>query len=52
MVTDDRGNVERWLGFVFYVFKEYDPESVEIRTFPGGRPTTPRVGMRCSRCGK
>jgi hypothetical protein len=36
MVTDHRGNVERWVGFVLYVLKEFDPESVEIQTFPAG----------------
>jgi hypothetical protein len=38
MVTDDRGNAERWLGFVFYMLKEYDPNAVEVQTFPAGRP--------------
>jgi hypothetical protein len=36
-VTDHRGNVERWLGFVFYVLKEYDPDSVEVRRASAGR---------------
>jgi hypothetical protein len=36
-VTDHRGNVERWLGFVFYTLKEYAPESVEIRRASEGR---------------
>jgi hypothetical protein len=37
MVTDHRGNVERWVGYVFHVFKEFEPELVEIRTFPVGQ---------------
>jgi hypothetical protein len=38
MVTDHRGNVERWVGFVLHMLKEHDPDSVEIRTVPeGGR---------------
>jgi hypothetical protein len=36
MVTDHQGNVERWVGFVLYMLKEFEPESVEIRTFPVG----------------
>src|SRR5262249_21740228 len=37
LVTDHRGHVERWLGFVFHTLKEYEPEAVEIRTFPEGQ---------------
>ncbi|MBY0456642.1 MAG: hypothetical protein K2V38_04840, partial [Gemmataceae bacterium] len=33
LVTDHRGNVERWLGFIFHVLKEFDPDAVEVRTF-------------------
>jgi hypothetical protein len=40
LVTDHRGNVERWLGFVFYTIKEFQPDSVEIRTIPEGPPRT------------
>jgi hypothetical protein len=34
LVTDHRGNVERWLGFVFYMLKEYEPGAIEICTIP------------------
>ena len=36
-VTDHRGNVERWLGFVLAVLKECDPDAVEVRRVPEGR---------------
>jgi hypothetical protein len=35
LVTDHRGNVERWLGFVLYTLKEGDPDSVEIGLHSG-----------------
>jgi hypothetical protein len=31
LITDDRGNVERWIGFVIHVLKERQPDAVEIR---------------------
>jgi hypothetical protein len=34
LITDDRGNVERWIGFVFQVLKERQPEAVEMRIIP------------------
>jgi hypothetical protein len=37
-VTDQRGNIERWLGFVFHVLMESDPESIEIRLIPIDNP--------------
>jgi hypothetical protein len=37
LVTDHRGNVERWLGFLFHILKEFQPDSVSIRTLPEGQ---------------
>jgi hypothetical protein len=34
LVTDHRGNVERWIGFLFHVLKEMQPDAVEIRIIP------------------
>lgn len=38
-VTDHRGNVERWVGFVFATLKECAPGSLATRTVPAGRGT-------------
>ena len=37
LVTDHRGNVERWIGFLFHVLKEMQPAAVEIRIIPEGQ---------------
>lgn len=33
-VTDHRGNVERWIGFVFATLKERAPDGLEVRAVP------------------
>lgn len=38
MVTDGRGNVERWIGFVFDTYRRHEPNSLEVTTHPENHP--------------